>query len=136
MQVVMAGQKSGNPSCIRASDIQSSSPVANDPRPIYRNQPMSNSPRYPGPHRSAQKSKSSSSRLHKCLIPGCSKYFTRTDYRCNHLKRKHHLPIPKGCWAHTWVSRMENYHYCLAATIEQELENDILLLNASAEGNG
>lgn len=93
--------------------------------PICGNQSMSSVSRYSESHRNTQTNRPSSPRIykHSCLIPGCRQYFTRTDYRCNHLKKKHRLPIPKGCWAHTWLSKEENHHHFQAAVIKQELEN-------------
>lgn len=61
-----------------------------------------------------------------CLIPGCSQSFSRTDFRTNHLKKKHRLPIPKRCWAKIWIKKPENYNYYLAAVEEQAHANMIL----------
>ena len=62
-----------------------------------------------------------------CLILGCSKRFSRTDFHTKHLRDKHRLPIPKGHWANIWISKAENYHYFVAAVDEQARANNILL---------
>lgn len=139
-QVVGISQRPDNPSYTLTPHNATLPPplppplVANSPCPTCGNQSMSNSSRYSQWHRSARKSRLSSSRLsnYPCLIPGCRQYFTRTDNRRNHLKSKHHLQIPKGRWTDTWIS--ENQHEVFQATIEQEVENNILLLDESAEG--
>ena len=140
VQGTEAGREPGDSCCSLsppgASRIEGSSTLAlSSPRLICSHQPMSNVSRYSELHQSAQQRESSSSRLYPCLIPGCRRYFTRTDYRCNHLKRKHRLPIPKGCWAHTWISKVGNQYHYLVAAMEQEMENDILILNAAGAGN-
>ena len=43
-----------------------------------------------------------------CMIPGCSKSFSRSDYRGNHLRKEHRLPIPKGSRAHTWIESQQH----------------------------
>ena len=62
-------------------------------------------------------------RLYQCMIPGCSKSFSRTDYRGNHLRKKHRLPIPKGSRAHTWLLKPESRHYVLEAIAGQAQEH-------------
>ena len=58
-----------------------------------------------------------------CIIPGCSRQFHRSDALGNHLRKKHLLPIPKGQWAKSWISRVENHHYYNAAVQAQLREN-------------
>lgn len=72
--------------------------------------------------------------FYPCLIPGCDQYFSRTDYRGNHLRKKHLLPIPKGCWAHIWIARAENQYHFLAATEEQARAKCISCLTRGAGG--
>ena len=67
-------------------------------------------------------------RTYPCMIPGCSKSFSRSDYRGNHLRKKHHLPIPKGSRAHTWIFQPESWHHVLEAIAGQAREHSISFL--------
>ena len=125
VQRIGVGQKPDNPSQLplEATDICGDpTPFTHSPHPICDNQHFNlNSSQQPmssfEPHQ----------KLYPCLIPGCSKYFTRSDYRRNHLKRKHHLPLPKRCWAHIWILKPQNRHYYWTAIAEQTQENNTLL---------
>ena len=70
-------------------------------------------------HTTTPRSRRSTSTLYPCIIPGCDQTFRRTDYRGNHLRRRHNIPVPKGSWAHTWILRAENRQYLLEAVVEQ-----------------
>ena len=56
------------------------------------------------------------SRLRRCQIKGCHKRYMQSDSLHKHLKNKHGLPIGKGRWARTWMSRPENQGHILAAS--------------------
>ena len=67
-------------------------------------------------------------RTYPCMIPGCSKSFSRSDYRGNHLRKKHRLPIPKGSRAHTWIFQPESWHHVREAIAGQAREHSISFL--------
>ena len=62
--------------------------------------------------------------VHALLLDALS--VSTADARTIHLRRKHRLRIPRGCWAKTWISKPENHHHYLAAVAEQARANSIL----------
>ena len=109
--------------------IGSVSRFETDPRvkPLAKKSQDDDSDFYPRHSSYTQKScKSKVSTSCACLITGCTQRFNRTDSRTSHLRRKHRLLIPRGCWAKTWISKPENRHHYSAAVAEQARANSIL----------
>lgn len=94
-------------------------PGGEQPRTCLCRQPPRQSGGFYSHTQATRQIQSLTSMSYPCLVEGCSQSFSRTDYRGNHLRKQHNLPIPKGSWAHTWISRTENQHHLSKAVAEQ-----------------
>lgn len=101
--------------------------VVLQPPPVDRDHFVPQQPqRSHPPKKTRHKRKTSEKGVLTCLILNCQKTFRRSDSHGTHLRTKHKLPIPKGCWAEAWVSKEENKPFYSAAVKAQAHANKIL----------
>ena len=96
------------------------------PQPVDRDQDAPRGQQRSRPAtKSRQQGKTSEKEVLPCLVRNCDKTFHRSDSLNNHLRTKHNIPIPRGCWAKVWVSKVENKPFYSAAVKAQAYANKI-----------